>query len=286
MFHGHLDYFQRPPLGGRFDTKPGDHGTLNAHNRWFILFYHVWGSVWMSFIEIAFGWGPSHIWLHTTLEDSWPHCMILEVFWDGLWTLSFGLSQFDGHSSWLVCEVALSARDHHTSSTLIGGKSGASPSSLHTMLEWPTEYVNARWMSSLHGFLHGIEWITFHGHLDYFQKSPLGGRPNTKLRDHGTPNAHNHWFILFYHVWGPAWIEIHWNNIWLKAWSHMTSHYTWGSVTTLHDFGSDLGRPFDAFFWALTISWSPLLAHVWSSPKCYAHGYLFYNKYYTIIMHR
>jgi hypothetical protein len=47
-----------------------------------------------KFIEIAFGWGPSHIWLHTTLEDPWPHCMILEVCWDSLWTLSFGLSQF------------------------------------------------------------------------------------------------------------------------------------------------------------------------------------------------
>jgi hypothetical protein len=33
--------------------------------------------------------------------------MILEVSWDGLWTLSFGLSQSHGHGSWLVCEVAL-----------------------------------------------------------------------------------------------------------------------------------------------------------------------------------
>ena len=32
--------------------------------------------------------------------------MILEVCWDGLRTLSFGLSQFCGHGSWLVCEVA------------------------------------------------------------------------------------------------------------------------------------------------------------------------------------
>ena len=29
-----------------------------------------------------------------------------EVSWDALWTLSFGLSQFRGHGSWLVCEVA------------------------------------------------------------------------------------------------------------------------------------------------------------------------------------
>ena len=160
----------------------------------------------------------------------------------------------------------LRARDLYTSSTLIGGKGGAGPSSLHTMLEEPTEYVNARWMSSLHGFLHGIKWIVFHGHLDYFQKPPLGGRPNTKPGDHGTPNAHNRWFILFYHVWGPAWIEIHWNSIWLRARSHMTSHYTWGSVTTLHDFGGVLGWPLDTFFWALTISWSWLLARVWRWP--------------------
>ena len=34
--------------------------------------------------------------------------MIWEVCcWDGLWTLCFGLSQFHGHGSWLVCEVAL-----------------------------------------------------------------------------------------------------------------------------------------------------------------------------------
>ena len=33
--------------------------------------------------------------------------MILEVSWDGLCTLSFGLSQFHGHGSWLVCEVVL-----------------------------------------------------------------------------------------------------------------------------------------------------------------------------------
>ena len=130
------------------------------------------------------------------------------------------------------------------------------------------KYVNARWMGSLRGFLRGIEWIVFHGHLDYFQKPPLGGRPNTKPGDHGTPNAHNRWFILFYHVWGPAWIEIHWNSIWLRAWSHMTSHYTWGSVTTLHDFGGVSGRPLDTFFWALTISWSRLLARGWSGPMC------------------
>ena len=43
MFHGHLDSFQKTLLfKGRSNTKPGDHGTLKAHNCWFIIFYHVW----------------------------------------------------------------------------------------------------------------------------------------------------------------------------------------------------------------------------------------------------
>jgi hypothetical protein len=106
----------------------------------------------------------------------------------------------------------------------------------------------------------------FHGYLDYFSKSPLGGRPSTNSEDHGAPNTHNHWFIIFYHVWGPAWIEIHWNSIWLRARSRMTSAYTCGSMTTLHDFGGVLGWPLDTFFWALTIPWSRLLACVRSGP--------------------
>ena len=84
------------------------------------------------------------------------------------------------------------ACDHYTSSTFIGGKGKAGPSSLHTTLEGPTEYVNARWMYNLHGLLYGIDRIMFYGHLDSFQEPPLEGRPNTKpLGDHGTPNAHN-----------------------------------------------------------------------------------------------
>jgi hypothetical protein len=106
----------------------------------------------------------------------------------------------------------------------------------------------------------------FHAHLNYFQEPPLEGRPNTKPGDHGTPNAHNRWFILLYHVWRPAWIKTYWNSIWLRARSHMTSQYTWGSVTTPHEFGSALRRPWHTFFWALTVSCSRLLARVWSDP--------------------
>ena len=77
-------------------------------------------------------------------------------------------------------------------------------------------------------------------HLDYFQKSPLGGRQNTEPEDHGTSKPHNCCFIYFFMCEDSAWIETHWSSIWLRARSHMTSHYIWGSMTTLHDFGSVL----------------------------------------------
>ena len=51
-----------------------------------------------------------------------------------------------------------SARDHYTSSTLIGGKGRAGPSSLHTTLKGPTEYVNARWMWSQHAPMDHVSW--------------------------------------------------------------------------------------------------------------------------------
>ena len=111
MFHGHLDYFQKSLLGGRLNIKLGDQDIPNAHNRWFILLLHVWGLAWIG-IEIAFAWGRSHIGLHTTLEDLWPHYMLLEVSWHNIWSLSFRLSLFHGHNSWLVCEVVIRATSH------------------------------------------------------------------------------------------------------------------------------------------------------------------------------
>ena len=109
----------------------------------------------------------------------------------------------------------------------------------------------------------------FHGHLDYFQKPPLGSRPITKPGDHDTPKAHNRWFIIIYHVRGPTWIETHWSSIWLRARSHMTSHYTRRSVTTLESPWPHymiLKVCWDGlwtiFFWALTIAWSRALSLV------------------------
>jgi hypothetical protein len=146
------------------------------------------------FVKITFGWGAGHIWLHTTLQDPWPDYMILEVSWNGIWSLSFELSQFHGHGSWLV-------------------------------------------------------WSD----------------PNTKLGDHGTL-IYNHWFILVYHAWGPAWIKFieivfGWGpgHIWL----HSTLEGPWPHYMNLEVV---LGRPLDTFCWAPTISWSRLLACVWSGP--------------------
>ncbi len=46
----------------------------------------------------------------------------------------------------------------------------------------------------------------------------------------------------------------------------VTYDFTLGSMTTLHDFGGVLRPPTDTFFWALRISWSRLLAPMWSGP--------------------
>jgi hypothetical protein len=200
-----------------------------------------------------------------------------------------------GHGSWLVCEVALNNFKLRTQGrwwapTSYGYLRGHFTHDIES--PWLSHFKHSHWWKrwswskfasplrlrdqwrmwmqdrckSVHAFLHGINWIMFYGHLDYLQNPPRGCKPNTKPRDHGTPNAHNHWFIPFYHAWGPEWLENHWNSIWLRDLIHVTSHYNGGSMTTLHDVGGVLGRPLDALFWALTISWSRLLARVWHDP--------------------
>ena len=73
-------------------------------------------------------------------------------------------------------DLTTKPRDH---GTLIGGIGGAGPSSLPTTLEGPMEYVNGRWMNSLH-----IRTPTRH-RMDHvfmvtraiFQRPSLGGGP-------------------------------------------------------------------------------------------------------------
>ena len=81
-------------LRGRPNTKPGDYSTPKSCNHRFIILYHVWGPrMNRSSLDIAFGWVPHHMWMHTTLEGMWPHYMSLEVSWDNLWKFLF-----DSHS--------------------------------------------------------------------------------------------------------------------------------------------------------------------------------------------
>jgi hypothetical protein len=51
-----------------------------------------------------------NFWLRTRSHVT-SHYTILEVCWDGIWTLSFGLSQLYGHGFWLVCEVAMNGKN-------------------------------------------------------------------------------------------------------------------------------------------------------------------------------
>ena len=78
---------RKPPLGGRRDRRFGDCGTLNAHNRYFIPFYHVWSPAWIRIHWNNIWLRAGHIWLQTTIDGPWPHHMMLEVCWDGMWTL-------------------------------------------------------------------------------------------------------------------------------------------------------------------------------------------------------
>jgi hypothetical protein len=69
-----------------------------------------------------------------------------------------------------------------------------------------------------------------------FKEPPLGGRPNTKPEDQGTLKSHVD-LLYFFMCKGPAWLFIHWNRIRLRAMLHMSSHYTRGPMTTLHNIG-------------------------------------------------
>ena len=72
-----------------------DRDTLNAHNHWFILLYHVRGLREYKSIEIALGWGPVHVRLHTTLENP---VTTLQDFGGGLGTVAFGHFLLGSHN--------------------------------------------------------------------------------------------------------------------------------------------------------------------------------------------
>ena len=65
--------FQKPLLGGRPDANPSrDDGILDIPSRWFnYVLSCARAHVNRPFVEIAYGSGPGHIWLHATLEGLW-----------------------------------------------------------------------------------------------------------------------------------------------------------------------------------------------------------------------
>jgi len=103
------------------------------------------------------------------------------------------------------------------------------------------------------GSIFMITWIIFQNHP--LRVGLTQNRETTALRKFTTTD------MLYYIICEePICLETHWNSIRLRVWSHMASHYSWEPVRTLHDSGGALRRPWDTFFWVLTISWSWLLA--------------------------
>ena len=87
-----------------------------------------------------------HMWFHHSTDGN--QCCSFENF-GGKTVTDLKVSYYIQNISQTLratSHTRLRVRDHCTSSTLIGGNGGAGRSSLHTMIEGPTEYVNARWM--------------------------------------------------------------------------------------------------------------------------------------------
>jgi hypothetical protein len=98
---------------------------------------------------------------------------ILEIIWAGRLSVKEECSD-SVHIRATSTDRRLRARDHYTSSTLIGGKDGAGLSSLHTTLEGPTEYICECKMDvkvymdsymAYDGSCFVVTWIIFQNHL-------------------------------------------------------------------------------------------------------------------------
>jgi hypothetical protein len=71
-----------------------------------------------------------------------------------------------------------------------------------------------------------VNWTIFKSHL--VEVGLTQNRETTTLRNLTTIDL-----LHFIMCEDAAWIEIHESNIWLRAWSHMTSHYTWGPMMVI-----------------------------------------------------
>ena len=130
-----------------------------------------------------------------------------------------------------LSHTRLRAHDHCTSSTLNGGKGGAGPSSLHTMLrdrrsKWMQDgckvYTDSNMASNGSCFM--VTWTIPQNH---FLEVGLTQNWETIPFQNLTTIE-----VLYFIMSGDhAWIEVSWNSIWLRTRSQLTSHYTWGPVS-------------------------------------------------------
>ena len=136
--------------------------------------------------------------------------------------------------------MRLRARDHDTSSSLIGRKAEAVQVRFTLRLRdqrsmWMQYgckvYMDSHMASNGSCFM--VTWIVFKNHL-----LEVGLTQNRETM--ALPMLKKCWFILFFHVWG-------------------LTNYTCGYMIKLHDFEGVLGRHLDIFF----LKWSQFLACGW-----------------------
>ena len=144
----------------------------------------------------------------------------------------------------------LRAHDHSTSSTLIGRKK-LEPVRVHFTLRlrdqrsmWMQDgcgckvYMDSYMASNRSCFM--VTWIVFKTHL-----LEVGLKQNWEtMHPKCSLTVGLFYFIMCEDQHEQKFIEIAFD--WAQ--SHMAAHYTWGSMTTLHDFGDVLGHPLDTLF--------------------------------------
>ena len=151
--------------------------------------------------------------------------------------------------------MRLRAHDQYTSSTHWWKRWSPSKFTLH--YAWGTNKA-CECKMALNGPCFMVTWNIF--------KTTSWGRPDTKPWDHGTPNVHNCWLILFIKR------EDRMNRISFKyhlVESPVKYDFILHSRIGNHPTGlwSCVGTAFGHFLLGFTIIWSRLLASVWRGPK-------------------
>ena len=211
-----------------------------------------WKSILLrtkSHMTSHYTWGPG------TLEDLLPQSMVTEVSWDGIGTLSFGLSQSPGHTRGLV-------------TTILGYGSVLGR-------HWDT-FFWALTISRSHLRTHDNKSIVTEVSWDSLWTLLLGFHNlAATLEDPWSQSmvmevswdslwtlllSSRNFSVTLVDPWPQSMVtEASWDGIGtlFLGLSQSPSHI-WGPVTTIHGYGSVLGWPFGCFLSALTISRSHL----------------------------